>query len=320
MRPDLPLPRFTGVDDPAKPDHYVTKTHLTACGLIPGDPVAVLVRPKQRKPIYLYDRHHAVPRQSSSAIPRRTTTHQPPIACTACGTMGIHDHRIAVDSPIADPLEPPAPVCAACFAACAVEERRIAVQALRAQAQAWLAACVIVALKTTDDDDPDILELGVIDHTGTVFLRQRVTPLWEPERPAVALHGSTLAIDADAPDLTEVVPALAAIVHGKTVLVADQDDIDTLINSLDMRDHDPGLLLDQATWCDLLEPYSDWFGNWDDRRRRYRWEPLVPTHDVIGDCLALRARLQEMAAWSLYGGCGIGAVALPDSLTPLIPR
>ena len=320
MRPDLPLQRFLGFDDPAKPDHYVTKTQLVARGLIPGDPVAVIVRPKQRKPIYLSDRHHAIPRQSSSAIPRSTTTHQPPIACAACGTMGDHDHRIILDSLRTDRAEPPAPVCAACFAACAAEERRMDVQALRAQAQAWLAACVIVALKTPGDDDPDILELGVIDHTGMVLMQQRVTPLWEPEPPAVALHGSTLAMGGDAPDLTEVVPALAAIVHGKTVLVAEQDDIDTLINGLDMRDHDPRILLDHATWCDLLEPYSDWFGNWDDRRRRYRWEPLVPTHDVIGDCLALRARLQEMAAWSLYGGCGIGAVALPASLTPLIPH
>jgi hypothetical protein len=47
---------------------------------------------------------------------------------------------------------------------------------------------------------------------------------------------------------------------------------------------------------DVMVPYSDWVGDWDDYWGNNRWQPLGGDHRALGDCRAVLRRLAEMGA------------------------
>lgn len=309
------LQEFSWFDDPRKPKHYLTKTELGKLGLKPSAaPVAYIYWRKKRKTYYLYDQNQATAkRQVSEAQAAALAKAQITLrTCAVCGTVG--EQRIARDQWLYGSDDKKLRVCYPCFYCFYSEDRRIEVLWLRKRAQRaldrnWL----ILDFETTDLHDAEIMQIGVIDCAGTVLMNQLIKPRREPAPGALAVHGITMERVADAPDLLDVLPQLAAIIHGKTVLVYNLSfDKGVLSGCLYERDIDSDPWLQQTKWLDLMVPYSNWYGDWSRSREEYRWQRLGGTHEAVGDCLAALDCLKQMATFSMYGPLGELSIVVPD--------
>ena len=309
------LQEFSWFDDPKKPSHYLTKTELGELGLNPpAEPVAFIYWRKKKITYYLYDRNAAKPkRQRTEAQAAGVAKAQETLkTCMVCGT--VCEHRIPRDQWIYGSDDGKVRVCYPCYYCYLAEGRRMYVLWLRKQAQRaldrnWL----ILDFETTDLHDAEIMQIGIIDCAGNVLMDQLIKPRREPAPGALAVHGITMERVVDAPDLLDVLPQLAELIHGKTVLVYNLPfDKGALSGCLYARNIDPEPWLQQTKWLDLMIPYSDWYGDWSTYREDYRWQRLEGTHEAVGDCLAALDCLKQMAAFSLYGPLGELSVVVPD--------
>lgn len=315
--PDLSkLEQFGWFDDPCKPEHYLTKTELNALGLKPAEPVAFIYWRKKRKTYYLYDRNTAKPKRGISEAQAAALAKAQEVlrTCTVCGV--VCEQRIPRDQWLYGEDDTKRRVCYACYHAFHAEDRRIEVLWLRSLAQRALSRnWLILDFETTGLDDAEIMQIGIIDCAGNVLMNQLIKPRCDPTPGAIAVHGITMEKVADAPDLLDVLPQLAAIIHDRVVLVYNRAfDKAVLAGCLCDREIDSDEWLAKTKWLDLMVPYSDWYGDWSAYRHSYRWQRLGGTHEAVGDCLAALDCLKQMAAFSMYGGCGEDSIILPDSL------
>lgn len=314
--PDLSrLEQFSWFDDPRKPAHYLTKTELGKLGLNPpAEPVAYIYWRKKRKTYYLYDQNQATAkRQQTEAQAAALAKVQETLkTCMVCGT--VCEQRIPRNQWIDGVDDKKHRACYPCFYCYLAEERRIEVLWLRKRAQRAISRnWLILDFETTGLDDAEIMQIGIIDCAGTVLMNQLIKPRCEPTPGAIAVHGLTMERVADAPDLIDVLPQLAAIIHGKVVLVYNLSfDKSVLAGCLYDRDIDSDEWLAQTKWLDLMVPYSNWYGDWSAYREEYRWQRLGGTHEAIGDCLAALDCLKQMASYSMYGPLGELSIVVPD--------
>lgn len=54
--------------------------------------------------------------------------------------------------------------------------------------------------------------------------------------------------------------------------------------------------IEAATWVDVLEPYSQYVGEWSAWHGDYRWQPLGGGHRAVGDAQACLKVVKAMAA------------------------
>jgi DNA polymerase III epsilon subunit-like protein len=124
----------------------------------------------------------------------------------------------------------------------------------------------------------------------------------EPIPPEVtAVHGLSDTDVAEAPTFTEVYPQLVAAAAGKRLLAYNAP-FDQMILDSACRRHQLPLLRSQGVqWVDVMQPYADWAGDWDERRGEYRWQPLPhlspdhQEHSALGDCQAVLDLLHFLA-------------------------
>lgn len=88
------------------------------------------------------------------------------------------------------------------------------------QAETWLAVDpLFIDTETTGIDDNDqVIEIAVVDKSGTVLLETRLRPSVEIQPGAQALHGISAENLVDAPTWTETAPHLRRLFEGRTVI------------------------------------------------------------------------------------------------------
>jgi DNA polymerase-3 subunit epsilon len=173
---------------------------------------------------------------------------------------------------------------------------------------------VIFDTETTGFDEQDeIIQIGIVDHTGAVLLDQLI----KPTQPILnsQYHGITDEMIQDAPGFPEVYASIRAAFEGKTVLAYNWDyDSRMLVQAC--RKHD----LELPAWADgtdcVMERFADFYGEWDDYHGSYRWKKLrealahfglthadfgTKEHDACTDAKATLAVIQKMAAWTADG-------------------
>lgn len=287
MTDQAQLRQFKWFDDPALPATYLTKTQLGKLGLLPGEPVGFIYNRRRKETYYLYDRNQAQPRPgptpaqaaalAAAQLARKT--------CQACGE--VQGSYLTGDR-----------MCKTCLAEYYREHRRIMVLEVRRQAQAWLDDCLILDIETTGlvPQYAEPMHIGIIDQAGNVLFDRLIKPRHEPEPGAVKVHGITMAMVENAPGLADVLPELANIIAGKTIVIYNKDfDYGVLKHSLQRRKIDGKAWLDFATWHDMMNPYAVWYGEWSEYRQSYKWQPLCGDHTAIGDCRRALALLHQMA-------------------------
>lgn len=157
-------------------------------------------------------------------------------------------------------------------------------------------ALVILDTETTGlDGEAEIVEIAIIDRTGSVILNQRIRPHAPIPAAASAIHG---IIDADVekcPTFDQVLPEITRVLEGKTVCIYNAAyDIRLIMQSMVAAGaHDPPLYM--ATCA--MELYATWTGDWNDYHQSYKWQRLpAGDHSALGDCKATLEVLKRMAA------------------------
>lgn len=158
---------------------------------------------------------------------------------------------------------------------------------------------VILDTETTSLDEPDIVEIAVIDAaTGRTRLHTRVRPTLTVEPAAAAVHGMPNDSLADAPPWKEVLPKLRKITGDRQILAwnapFDQDAV-TTSTSLNPRRLQLQHLADHSNWTCLMEATMHRLGHWS-------LLPLGGPHDALSDCHTARERLQALAEDPLSKG------------------
>jgi DNA polymerase-3 subunit epsilon len=173
---------------------------------------------------------------------------------------------------------------------------------------------VIFDTETTGFDEHDeIVQIGIVDDTGSVQLDQLI----KPEQPILnsQYHGITDGMVQDAPGFQEVYPSIQAAFEGKTVLAYNWD-YDSRMLAQVCRQH----ALEPLAWADgtdcVMERFADFYGEWDDYHGNYRWKKLrealahfglthadfgTKEHDACTDAQATLAVIRRMAAWTADG-------------------
>ncbi len=145
--------------------------------------------------------------------------------------------------------------------------------------------------------DGQIVEVAVVDLAGNVLLDTLVRPRWGVEDDARAVHGITDEMLASAPTFETVWAQLREILRGRLVLVYNAAfDIKCLRNSARDERDDVTPLWDEVfkflrnglTWkadteieC-VMELFAEFYGDWSDYHRSYRWQPLQSAAHYFG--------------------------------------
>jgi DNA polymerase-3 subunit epsilon len=170
----------------------------------------------------------------------------------------------------------------------------------RERAAQWaraLLACdglIVLDTETTGMGPTDqIVQLAIIDRTGTTLLDTLVKPTCPIGRDAYFVHRITDAVVADAPPFAEIAPQLCALLASRRLAIYNADfDIRLLRQSASAA----GIVLPPLSADCVMRAYSQWVGQINPRYGDYRYQRLPGgDHSALGDCKATLAVLQRMA-------------------------
>jgi DNA polymerase-3 subunit epsilon len=153
---------------------------------------------------------------------------------------------------------------------------------------------ILILDSETTDLGGEIIDLAIIDLTGSTVFQSLFNPLMEISPDAANIHHLTRARLIDEPRFGDLYDAVKAAIGGKKVLIYNAAfDNARLYFTCTSHDLDP---LRYESECVMLW-YAQWFGEWNDYRHSYRWQRLAGgDHSALGDCIATLAALKEMAA------------------------
>lgn len=153
---------------------------------------------------------------------------------------------------------------------------------------------VILDTETTGLENPQIVEIAVINHLGNSLINTLVKPSIRISKDAKKVHGISNYQVIDAPCFGDIYDDLKSAIHDKIVIIYNADfDINVINNCCEIYEL-PQLKI--KTLC-LMELYSQWYGEYSQYWGNYKWQPLPNAgHRALNDCLACLAILKEMAA------------------------
>ncbi|HDS29059.1 MAG TPA: 3'-5' exonuclease [Candidatus Acetothermia bacterium] len=163
---------------------------------------------------------------------------------------------------------------------------------------------VVLDTETTGLVAPEMVSVAVVDSTGKTMIDALVRPRKPIEPGASEITGLTEAGLAHQPEFPAIERDLSRILQGRTVVIYNaQYDLAVLRNTYARYE----LPLPTFTpWC-AMRWFAEVHGEWDERRRSYRWQSLskaalscglkqpIP-HTALGDSLTTWRLLQAMAA------------------------
>ncbi len=165
---------------------------------------------------------------------------------------------------------------------------------------------VILDVETTGlDGQAECCQIGIISPRGEVLLDTLVKPVGGIPASATAIHGITDDMSQDSPTILELEPELKRLLGPATVAVYNADfDRRLLRQSFEAHGTEKQWLND-CKFVDVMVPYAEFWGEWNDHFQSYRWQSLVSAcrqqgitienaHSAVGDCRATLALLKEM--------------------------
>lgn len=164
---------------------------------------------------------------------------------------------------------------------------------------------VILDTETTGLDDAEIIEIAIIARTGKALLNTLIKPSISIPAEATEIHGITDAMVANAPTFPDVYPRIVEILKDKRVIIYNAE-FDIKILNYCCRLHDlPILKLQKRSEC-LMEWAAQWWGEWSNYYKDYRYFPLPDaSHRSLGDCTAAIELIERMAADSDRINCPV---------------
>ena len=182
-------------------------------------------------------------------------------------------------------------------------ERKAAIQ--RAQ-QVLQRSPIYLDTETTGiSPTAEIIEIALVDQDGSVILETLVKPKGTIDRDAFLVHGITDAVLQTAPSWKDVWPQVGAALAGRLVGVYNSE-FDLRMMQQSHRKYWMDDQIPAENFFCIMKLYARFFGEWDQRRRSYRWHsldqagkqcriPLPNSHRAKDDALLARALLLYIA-------------------------
>lgn len=154
------------------------------------------------------------------------------------------------------------------------------------------------------NSDDEIIEISIVDDDGSILLDSLVKPVKSIPLDATRIHGLADEDVRSARTWPVVWPEVRSILFGRLVVIYNQDfDLRMM-----MQSHARYRLAwkERLSTFDLLKLYAEFRGDWDPRRRSYRYHSLdsarrhceiaLPNaHRAAADTLLTRALLHHIA-------------------------
>ncbi len=160
---------------------------------------------------------------------------------------------------------------------------------------------VILDTETTGLLAPELVTIAIVDHGGETLLAEAVRPAKAIEPEASRISGITLESVADQPEFPAIAADVSRTLAGRRVVIYNAPyDTQVLRNTyarygLEVPPFQP--------WC-AMEWFARLYGEWDEGRGTYRWQPLSKAaayfgvaqgaaHNAVADCLTTWRILEE---------------------------
>jgi len=142
--------------------------------------------------------------------------------------------------------------------------------------------------------DDEIVSIAIINSAGETLLNTLVKPMRPIPSEAIAIHGITNEVVANAPRLP--VEQIQELLNGRNVIVYNAGyDNSMLYRSVRARGLDVIQWSQLATWYCAMETFAEIYGDWNDYHQSYRWQklstacsyyniPIVGAHGALADC------------------------------------
>lgn len=160
---------------------------------------------------------------------------------------------------------------------------------------------VILDTETTDFEG-EIVEIAIIDKTGQPLLDTLVKPTEAISEDAIATHGITDEMVANAPTFLEILGEFEEAIASKELIIYNAAfDLARIRQSLEVN----GCRKKQIkrpklkAHC-LMEYRAQFVGDWSSYYDNYKWQPLNGGHRALSDCLAALDLLRAMAKTEEY--------------------
>lgn len=172
----------------------------------------------------------------------------------------------------------------------------------RSEATAWAARIaadrrtLYLDTETTGlDSAAQLVDIAIIDHTGTPLLDTLVRPTCAIPADATAIHGITDSLVADAPGWPQVYPAVAALLASASQVIVYNADFDLrIINQVNRQAGLDALRL-TCGWECAMRRYAEYAGERHQRLGGWRWHKLVTAAERLGVQPTQRHRALEDA-------------------------
>ncbi len=267
---NLPQYNWWGFGKNEPPEHLKTKKQLAGLKLSPKQPVAYIDTPKYT--LYLYD-----PSNPDSVKPKRQATPKQLAALQKLREKQQKRREYRDWWRCGGFIE---------------RDRANVVQWVQKflETDDW----VILDCETTGLGDAEIVEIAIIGYQKETLLNTFVKPSIPIPNDAIAVHGITDQMIANAPTFTDIHPQIVEILDGKRILIYNAEADRNFLNYCCKLYKLPKIKFKDRTFC-LMTWYAQWCGDYSSYWGDYRWQPLGGGHKALGDCLTAFDRLMEIA-------------------------
>lgn len=179
------------------------------------------------------------------------------------------------------------------------------------EARGWLKdGCYVLDTETTGLTSRDgVIQLAILDHTGTVLLNTLIKPTVAIGAKALEIHGITEDMVKDAPQIRDLKigdqSLHAWLLEHEGSIVTYNAEFDSRLLSQSFFDpafiEDVGFIFPHCA----MTLYARQNGDWDERKQDYRWVSLanacdmedlpLPDHSALGDATATLALIKTLA-------------------------
>ena len=149
------------------------------------------------------------------------------------------------------------------------------------------------------DGRAEVIQIGVLSPRGAVLLDTLVRPRGRIPFDAIAIHGITEAMVADAPTFAEIHPRLAEVLQSKLVIAYNAAFDQRMLRQTALRNALPDFAV---RWDCAMEQYSRFVGRVSGRRSGSSRVPLPrgvdygsKKHQAMDDCRATLEVIRRMA-------------------------
>lgn len=156
---------------------------------------------------------------------------------------------------------------------------------------------VVLDTETTGLRDAEIVQIAIIDSNAQVLMNTLIKPVRPIPGDAIRIHGITNEMVADKPGMLFYYHQIKEMIANRNVIVFNVAyDKQILYDSLQIANIETIEWETHSKWWCAMEAFSEVKGEWNSKRKSYKWQslskacdyynlPVANAHNALGDCL-----------------------------------